>query len=207
MSTKCARCCNLYIHATLIGHRNSIISRVTLVTTIAKKWTSLPDACTGHTSHHTSQGCRERLWPRRCRLDQLSALVGGFPFFGLPKSPGSWWCRLMVSWRPSISPIWPEPFDKPDRCRPVRHSIVHGCQQEPEKIETDLLSVCIAGSGLEPLCGSALLEQINISLLKKHEEFYGPNAMSLSKDIVLPIITSISTMEGTNLSSKWDTTY
>lgn len=67
------------------------------------------------------------------------------------------------------------------------------CTNAKEELETLKLAGCvnIVGCGLEPLRGSTRLELLDLSCVKQHEQDYRWRRLSLSQEIVLPILHSM----------------
>ena len=66
----------------------------------------------------------------------------------------------------------------------------------------------ITGIGLNPLRGSVVLEQIDISLVRKHEKPKIKPEPQISQEVVLPILDSIVSSDGCSLThikfpDKW----
>ena len=59
--------------------------------------------------------------------------------------------------------------------------------------------IAITGAGLEPLRGSVVIEQIDLSLVGEHESPVLDPKPSISRDDVLPILYSIISQEGCRL--------
>lgn len=76
------------------------------------------------------------------------------------------------------------------------------CIDAVNKVKRFLLTGCIgiAGRGMEPLRGSVVLEQIDLSLVKKHENPIKPGRPPLiSEAVVLSILDSIVDADGNSL--------
>ena len=59
--------------------------------------------------------------------------------------------------------------------------------------------VNITGHGLNPLRGSVALEQIDISLVRKHENPFNIKPPKISQEVVVPILDSILSANGCSL--------
>jgi len=75
------------------------------------------------------------------------------------------------------------------------------CIDSVNKLEKLMLAGCvnITGRGLEPLRGSVILKQIDLSLVGRHESPHMESEPIISEDAILPILSSIIEKDGRHL--------
>lgn len=162
-------------------------------------WADLPDGCVEHISMYL---------PKLSKAVMASALMS---------PPATTATGVLAPSRPLtrarllVSPLEEGQFDVVDfgeldeslasQLTDADVCNILSCIEAGSNVKRLKLAGCsgITGSGLEPIRGSSVLEQIDLRRLAKKEHYHRPENFSLSLPTILPIISSIFTKEGSKL--------